>query len=157
MVLATGILCVLLDRRTSGENLMKTGSFCYYDTPNAAIHWEDEDKSVRNEWKTPVDSAGFRQVLNTGVELVTLKRAQRWLADCTKQGPVAVEDTKWATEDWTPRVIAAGIKRLAFVMPKRASSAMSIMQFITGPSGEKMHTMNFDDITEARRWLREQR
>lgn len=136
---------------------MKTGSFTYHDHPSVAVHWEEEDGIVRIEWKKTADSATFRGALEAGLELVTQKKAQRWLADCVKMGPVAIEDTRWANEDWTSRAIAAGVKRLAFVMAQRVSASISIMGFVTGAGGERVNTMHFGDIGDARRWLRDSR
>jgi hypothetical protein len=136
---------------------MKTLSFVYYEDPCAAVHWDDEDRVVRIEWKKSPDSASFRRALDAGIELITQKKGQRWLADCMKMGPVAVEDTRWANEDWTPRAITAGVKRLAFVVASRLSTLISVMGFVSGSGGERVPTMRFNDIDEARRWLREQR
>lgn len=136
---------------------MKSGSFIYFDHPSAAVLWEDSDKIVRIQWKSNVESAIFRQALGAGIELITQKQGQRWLADCLKMGPVPVEDTKWATDEWTPRAIAAGVKRLAFVMPQRVVASISVMGYISGPGGEMVNMMYFTDIADARRWLREQR
>lgn len=136
---------------------MKTGSFIYHEAPCVAVHWEAEDRIVRIEWKAPADSASFRRALDAGLELLIQEQGQRWLADCVRMGPVAIEDTRWANEDWTSRAIAAGVKRLAFVMAQRVSASISVMGFVTGAGGERVNTMHFNDIEEARRWLREQR
>jgi len=136
---------------------LKTGSFIHFDHPSVAVHWEDEDRIVLIQWKKAADSATFRAAMNAGFDLITQKKGHRWLADCVRMGPVAVEDTRWVTEEWTTRAITLGIKRIAFVMPQRASASISVIAFVTGPGGEKVPTMQFGDIGDARRWLREQR
>lgn len=136
---------------------MKTGSFIHYEAPCATIHWEDDDRIVWVEWKATPDSASFRKVLDAGLELIVQKGGQRWLADCLKMGPVSVDDTKWANEDWTPRIIAAGVKWLAFVMPERVSASISVLGFLAEAGGATMDTMECGSIDDAKRWLREQR
>ncbi len=133
---------------------MKTGSFIYSDQPCASVHWKDEDRIVWVEWKKTPDSVSFRSTLDAGIELITQKQGQRWLADCLKMGPVAIEDTRWANEDWASRAALAGVKRLAFVMPQRVSAAISVKGF-ANEGGEKLNSRYFNDFEEARRWLLE--
>ena len=129
----------------------------YFDRPYLTIRWDQATRSVIMEWKMFVDGDGFRDGLNTGLELLVEKRASRWLADLRKLEVVTADDQKWSNEDWFPRAISAGIKAMAIVVPKSTIAAMSVDAIMKKAElqNRTLVTHYFDNVFDAREWLRE--
>ena len=70
---------------------MKTGSFIHFDHPCAAVHWEDEDRIVRIEWKKATDGATFRRALEalevTDFEVVDMGEPIPYESNCVLNPP----------------------------------------------------------------------
>ncbi len=126
----------------------------YLDKPYLTIHWDENVKCPILEWKTFARSSEFRDALETGLKLVKEKRARRWLADMRNMGTVSVADQTWSNEDWFPRALAAGINRMALVVPKSTLAKMSVDTIMSKVEGANLETAYFDNIEEAKQWLR---
>ena len=58
---------------------------------------------------------------------------------------------EWIEKNWTPRVVAAGLKKFAHMVSADIFAAMSVEEMVTRVSGFEMRI--FDDESEARAWL----
>lgn len=125
----------------------------YREYPFLRIHWEPDVPCVGMEWLGFVRGPPFRDALNAGLALLQERGAQGWLADLRDLGVVDQEDQSWANEDWFPRAVEAGIRRMALIMPTRTIAAMSVESIMQeAPNG--LLTRYFDAPAEARAWLR---
>jgi hypothetical protein len=62
-------------------------------------------------------------------------------------------DQDWVTREWFPRVIAAGLKRMALVMAKSGVAQMNV-EAITGKiPGDKLVIQYFGTVEAAKAWL----
>jgi len=80
------------------------------------------------------------------LELVKKQRAKNWLADMRKMGVVSPENQKWSNADWFPRAIAAGIKKMALVVPSSTLAQMSVDSIMGQVKGTDLETAYFDNV-----------
>ena len=97
------------------------------------------------------------QGLNAGLELVLQKKSRRWLADTKNLGAVSAEDLKWTNEEWIPRVVAAGVRSMAFIMPKKVVAKIVVKSGVSRIDENELSTSYFGTIDDARAWLRAQK
>lgn len=129
----------------------------YFDERFLTIHWDEPTQAVWAEWKEVVTGEPFRRGLNAGLELIHEKKARNWLADTKLLGPVPIEDLKWTNEDWMPRALAAGLRRMAFVIPKKVVVQMAVKDVVSKVDESALSTAHFNTLDEARAWLRAQK
>jgi hypothetical protein len=62
-------------------------------------------------------------------------------------------DQEWVNQDWMPRVLAAGLRRMALVIPKSGLALMNVQEIMSRVPGTKLDVAYFATIDEAREWL----
>lgn len=125
----------------------------YYNERWLTIHWDDSIQCVWMEWKSYAEGEEFRSALDAGISLIRQKRANRWLADLRRLGPVRQVDQQWTNDDWFPRAIAAGVRFMALVSPTASVSRLSVKQIMNKVRDIELVTCNFDELEPARAWL----
>ena len=126
----------------------------YYDKPWITIRWDESCLAVWAEWKNYVEGDDLRAGMDAGLALLRTMRTSRWLADTRFLKPVRQVDQAWANNDWFPRVLAAGLRWMAIVSPKSSVARLSVKQTLSKVGEDEMVTAYFDDIEDARAWLR---
>lgn len=128
----------------------------YFDEPWLTIRWDDYSQAVWLEWKSYVEGEQTRIGLDTGLRLFESKRTNRWLADVRLVGPIRQVDQQWVNQDWFPRAIAAGLRFMAYVSPRSSVARLSIKQIMSKVNEVEVLQGYFDDLQQARTWLRNQ-
>lgn len=126
----------------------------YFDEKYLTVRWDAAYRCVVMAWKSYATGPQFRTGLEKGLELVKKKAAKNWLADMRKMGVVSPENQKWSNEDWFPRAIAAGIKKMALVVPASTLAQMSVDSIMSKVEGASLETAYFDNIEDAQAWLK---
>jgi hypothetical protein len=101
----------------------------------------------------------FRKVLNIGHDFLKDKIKETgkmlWMSD-TSLSPVFNEnDPKWAAEDWTPRVLKAGLRHVTFVVPSDELAKIAVDEYKEFGSKEGMIIAYFKDVESAKNWFKE--
>lgn len=141
-------------RARGRERGARRRSMIYFNERYLTISWDAEIGAVRMEWKEFIDGPPFRAGLDAGLALVEQKKSVKWLADLRRLGPVTLEDQKWSNEDWFPRVIAAGLRYMALVSPRKVVAQMSVRTIMAKVMDKNLTTAHFDEVEQARDWLR---
>src|SRR5689334_21069556 len=99
-------------------------------------------------------SAVFRDLLSAGLMCLEDHRASRWLSD-DRDNPAAVRlhDARWADTVWAPRVVRAGFRYWAIVMPQHAIGRMQMRKFIGDYEQRGVTVRAFEGLEEAQLWL----
>src|SRR3954465_10402185 len=84
----------------------------------AQLYFHKETGIVHHHLTNLIDSDHMRTVLYTGIDLLTKYGACKWLSDNRFMNPHAEEDADWINNDWFPKVLAAGWKYWALVVPE---------------------------------------
>ena len=113
----------------------------FIDEPFVKIDWDAKSQSIVADWKGVGRGAAYRAALDRSLELV------RTLADA-----------EWLRVDWFPRLLAAGGRRFAVVLPPQALAALQLNRIkreidAGKPNPEAFLNRYFDDLAEARAWL----
>lgn len=133
----------------------------FIDEPFVKIDWDEETRSIVADWKGVGRGAAYRAALDRSLELVRKHGARRWLGIMLEvTGVMSPEDSEWLVHDWLPRLLAAGCRRLAVVLPPQALAAMQLNRLkreidAEKPDPEAFHNRYFDDLAEAHAWLAE--
>ena len=122
----------------------------------ATLWYHPDSKIVHHRIYKPIGGQTFRDVMNKGAEVFQKFGAQKWLSDDRGNSALSPEDSDWGTNDWTPRVIAAGWKYWAVIMPEKVIGQINMQRFIKANSELGVVTQVFSDPDEALRWLETQ-
>jgi hypothetical protein len=126
----------------------------YLDEPFLTIHWEEDGGIVWAESKDSTGGEPLHRVMEAALRLIIEKKAHGWLGDIRRLPSFDTADTKWVNDNWFPRAVAAGIRRIAIVAPKRVVLALAVKSFMARINGQEVANQHFDDIEAARAWLR---
>jgi hypothetical protein len=131
----------------------------FIDEPFVKIDWDEKSRCIVADWKGIGRGATYRAALDRSLELVRKYRARNWLAIMLEaQGVMAQDDAEWLRVDWFPRLLAAGGRRFAIVLPAQALAAMQLNRIkreidASKPDPDAFLNRYFDDLAEARAWL----
>jgi hypothetical protein len=96
------------------------------DTAAAIVRYYPGPKVVHHEIRRFVHGAEFRNVLDKGLDALRAYHACKWLSDDRGNGARTPQDAAWAENDWAPRVLAAGWRFWALVLPEKVPGQMSM-------------------------------
>jgi hypothetical protein len=126
----------------------------YYRSQRFEVLWDEASLAVVCGGEGFVEGEELRTGMNKGLELLVKKRSSRWLAEMKNRKVHTDEDQRWIVEDWTPRAAAVGLRSSAFVLPTSVVSKMSLKRMNQVVAERSLEIGYFDDLEEARRWLR---
>lgn len=115
--------------------------------------WDSTCEAVRIEWHGWADSKERQAILEAGLGALRAHRGSRWLADCRDMKAVKQADQEWIDQSWFPRVLAAGLRRMALVIPKSGLARMNLDDMMRRVPETKLETGHFATIDEATEWL----
>src|ERR1700674_1479259 len=117
--------------REDGRDLHMTsaGGDVYFDAPGvASVKWDEASATVLVEWEGWASGAEFMALLDAGIKALEDHRGSRWLADCRRQKVLNPADQDRADRDWLPRVVTAGLKQFAIVLPTSVLATMNLQE-----------------------------
>lgn len=118
----------------------------------AKITYDGTLDAVRINWKRAARWDDYKQVLQSGLEMVEEKEATNWLADLREMGTVGSEDQDWTNEEWFPRVMRTSLTQMAVVQSERRIQNMDAESTVR-EVGDVLTHRSFDTIDEAEDWL----
>jgi hypothetical protein len=117
------------------------------------VSWDPISEAIRIEWRGWADSAERKAILESGLGALREHRGSRWLADCREMKAVKQEDQEWIEQSWFPRVLAAGLRRMAVVTPNSGLARMNLEDIMRRVPGTKLDSGSFATVEEATEWL----
>jgi hypothetical protein len=123
------------------------------DNENASLWFHHETGIVHHKFKKYMYGDDFKAVLNQGLEQLKNNGATKWLSDDRGNSALRPEDGEWAETDWAPRVLAAGWRYWAIVLPESIIGKMNMKQFIDRYAETPVTVKVFSDPNEALGWL----
>jgi SpoIIAA-like len=126
----------------------------YFSMPGVAtVRWDEPTKTVVVEWDGWANSAEFKGLLDAEVKALHDHAGSRLLADCRRQRVLNPADQDRANEEWVPRVVEAGLKRFAVVLPESDMAATHLRDRLGKVPKTVMQVDYFSSVEEAREWL----
>ena len=126
------------------------------DTDYVTLWYHPEKKIVHHQFHRYIYGQEFRNVLETGLKVFKEKGAQKWLSDDRNNSALPAEDGEWGQQDWTPRMLEAGWKYWAIVLPQKVIGQMNMQRFIEDNAGLGLTMQAFTDPDDALKWLESQ-
>jgi hypothetical protein len=135
-------------------NQEAAGFRVYLNDPRlVTVGWSSSAQMVHVEWKSAVNSAELRIAIERGVVALSKNHGSRWLADCQSLGPISAEDQEWLDQDWFPRALAAGLRRMAVVLPWKDVARMNVEDIMGRVPETRMERAYFETVWRAQEWL----
>jgi hypothetical protein len=94
-------------------------------------------------------------VLEAGLQALTEHDGSRWLADGRNMKLIKQSDQDWIVQDFYPRALAAGLKRIALVIPNSSLAMTTLDQVAHRLPAAEIEVAYFSTVGEARSWLKE--
>ena len=132
---------------------MTTSVLSVIDNQHASLVYHPDEKIVHHTFHKELNSETFRNVLNTGIDLLKQHKAQKWLSDNRAMNAHSEDDGVWTNTDWLPRVIGAGWKYWALVIPYDAKARMNMVEFVNSFYEKGVRVMVFTELDPALEWL----
>ena len=126
----------------------------YFHRPGVAIvKWDAACKAAHIEWQGWADPAEFAAANDALILALKQHGGSRVLGDCRDMRVIKQSDQEWVSRDWIPRILAAGLRRIALVIPKSGLALMNVQEIMSRIPGTKLDVAYFATIAEARAWL----
>lgn len=115
-----------------------------------------ELKIVHHQMVQAPTSKEFRELLDKGAETLERFRAIKWMSDDRGNTLLRPDDEQWADKEWLPRVLRAGFKFWAIVLPEAAIGKLN-MQRLAAQHGRHGILSRIESMPgPAFNWLRAQ-
>jgi hypothetical protein len=125
----------------------------YFNHPGVAIvKWDAASSAAHIEWQGWAKPAEFRAANDALVEAIRDHGATKVLGDSGQIKVIQKSDQDWVNRDWFPRILDAGLTRLAMVLPASGLAKMNIDDMV-GRVSSRLEVAYFATLGEARTWL----
>ena len=95
----------------------------------------------------------LQELFNRGADEFEKNHCTKWLSDDRKSTALRKEDLEWAQQNWEPRVLKAGWKYWALVLPEAVIGKMNMQTLIDRYAGMGLEVKIFSDPDEGMKWL----
>jgi hypothetical protein len=104
------------------------------------------------EWQGWARPAEFKAANDALVDAIKDHHGSRILGDSRQIKVIQQSDQDWVNGDWFPRILAAGLTRMALVLPISSLAKMNIDDMVSRVAG-RLDVAYFATLDEARAWL----
>lgn len=98
------------------------------ENEHITLWYYPELKIVHHQMVMTPSSDEFRELLNRGAETLERFGAIKWMSDDRGNTLLRPDDEEWADSVWLPRVLAAGFKFWAIVLPATAIGKLNMQR-----------------------------
>ena len=127
----------------------------FADEPWLSIQADRNSRCVYAEWKGFANSGEFRASSMRILEAVRATGAASLVSDNRRLEGVADQDQLWIRDAWTPLAVAAGVTRIAVVVPRRGLGKIASEQILRQVGMKAFSTRTFTTVSEAMEWVAE--
>ena len=126
----------------------------YFNHPGVAVvKWDAPTEAAHMEWQGWARTPEFQAANDALIHAITEHRGSRVLGDSRRMGVIQESDQDWVNRDWFPRILAAGLRRMALVLPESDLAKMNIDELVGRVPGSQLDVAYFATLGEARKWL----
>ena len=126
------------------------------DNEYMTVWYYPQKKIVYHQMHKFTYGQALRDGLSAGAAILEEKGAQKWLSDDRKNVSLDKDDRNWTATVWRPRVIKAGWRYWALVLPEKIIGQMVMKGIIEEYANTGVTVKMFSDPDEAMRWLEAQ-
>jgi hypothetical protein len=126
------------------------------DNEYITVWYHHDKKIVHHQFHKFTCGKALHDGLSEGVATFEKNKAQKWLSDDRKNTVIGKEDLEWTATVWRPRVIKAGFKYWAIVLPEKIVGQMVMKRIVKEYADTGVTVKMFSDPDEAMKWLETQ-
>jgi hypothetical protein len=126
------------------------------DNEHITIWYHRDKKIVHHQFHKFTYGKDLQEGLSQGAAILEKNGARKWLSDDRKNTVIGKEDMEWTATVWRPRVIKAGWKYWALVLPEKTIGQMVMKRIIKEYADTGVTVKLFTDPDEAMKWLEAQ-
>ncbi len=120
--------------------------------PHCQIEYLPDSLCIVQTWQGFAGSAQFRESLEKTIAFAQANEVRGIISDTREQKIVSAEDITWLATKGNPRLMAAGVRRLAFIAPRDAFTRMGENSYAYSSKGQ-MEIRWFVDFNQALAWI----
>lgn len=120
------------------------------DKPYAHVVYDAEKKRLYQTWIGFATVDQFKSAIDASVNCFKENEVETILSDTTAQAVLAKEGSDHAVSVM-PELVANGMKKIAFILPKSAFTQLSLQNFTKQSDSQLVG--HFDSRAEAEAWL----
>jgi hypothetical protein len=125
----------------------------YFDLPGVAIvKWDAASQAAHVEWQGWASPTEFRAASDAVVQAITEHHSTKVLGDSRQMKVIQKGDQEWINHVWAPHILAAGLTRMALVLPESGLAKMNIDDMASRVA-DRLDMAYFATLDDARRWL----
>ena len=113
-------------------------------------------KIVHHRIKKFIFGEAFQNVMTKGADLFIQYKCTKWLSDERENAALRQEDIRWGQKFWEKRILDAGWKHWALVMPKKTVGQIALKEIIDRNKAMGVAVEIFNNPTQAMEWLEKQ-
>jgi hypothetical protein len=127
----------------------------YLNRPGVAVvTWNPTFRAVSIDWQGWADSNELAELHEAALRALSEHHGSRWLSDSRNMKVIKQADQDWINQNFFPRAMAAGLRRVAIVIAKSALAMMNVDQMAARvPDDNKLQIAYFGSVDEAGSWL----
>ena len=126
----------------------------FYDRPGVAVvTWDEDSHAVYIDWRSWADPEEFEQLLEAGIRALAEHHGSRCLADCRNMKAINPADQELIDRNWFPRAHAAGLRRMALVVPYTGLTRIHLEDMLGQLPGSELQVAYFGTVEDATAWL----
>jgi len=123
------------------------------ENENMTLWYYPDTNIIHHEFHQYTKGQTLRDGLSAGAEIMEKKKAQKWLSDDRKNTVIGEDDMEWTANVWRKRVIKAGWKYWALVLPEKAIGQLNMRRIIKEYADTGVTVQIFSNADEAMQWL----
>ncbi len=125
----------------------------HFESKYCDIIWDEKSNVVITQWKGYATSEEFRGILNDALDLLIKKKSSKWLGDTTNIMTLQKADEDWVNNEWFPKAIIGGVKKMAVVMPEKRIQNNVVNRIMDNNGKEVLQSCEFKSYQEAYDWI----
>lgn len=123
------------------------------DSPTYKIYYNPGTACVMMEWQGYATSREFREGSEEMLALLSENTASKVLANLTHMKLIALQEREWLMQSFLPRLLAAGLKAIAFVRSNDYYNQLSICTVIYEIDPSQLAVEYFYNVPDAENCL----
>jgi len=127
------------------------------DNDYATLWYYPDTKIIHHKLKKFIYGEHLINLLTTGAEYFEKKGCKKWLSDDRNSSALRKADIEWGETYWKQRIMKAGWKYWAIIMPNLEVGKLSMKSLIKEYSELGVTVELFNDVESAFKWLAEQK
>ena len=127
------------------------------DNDVVSLYYYPDKKIIHHTFKKFVFGTDFQKVMETGAEYFEKEGCRKWLSDDRNSSVLRKVDLEWGEEHWRARILKAGWKYWAIMMPDLTVGKMTMKHIINDYKSSGVNVEIFDNLDLALKWLDDQK